>query len=673
MQLTSCGSLILFCFLNTFTDCDGNEFLLQFLNILPISTLRQYSNLLTHKPKVGSSMFPVILNDLNSLNLTTGNAYTPIISKLATGGNVVLMDLTPSHTLFHETGRILNLIPFSRQTPPTAVLFLQLVSSIETASLPGFDAFARNLHKISIPSLFFLVCMQSTEIFMLNLITTEKQLLSISKPSAHHLKWTSIQKLWNQIHSDFNEHDGCYTEVPTFVNIEFAERFNFSSTRIFYDYPEDNSILGNDCYSLSWQYSTRRYSSEEMERTILRKSFVKWLWSPTAVFYQYYDYVIFARRPPYSMAILLKPYDMSTWSGILVTLMAVSIFTVMDNTAKDNRVMLLISSLLGYIAFLLETPGNFLTRVCTKRPKLWFGLVILLFLVLSNGYKGCVVSFMANEGKPEVPKTLADLANSNMKLVTGDNKLARVIIPEIIAQAYASSVSVFKKILQRLLLIQDKVKLLRDDFSKNTIKKVIGLQTNEELVDIALITDERGVKDWIIIMSKLTDYYIIERNDPIIRQFFNIYSFLVLENFFAPIFIKELKQYYESGIVVLEEQHQMWKYKTAIIKEFSGNKMKENIYALIALCGGQDKEGERLKRRPRAFAIDRLYPIILLCVNVLSLAALMLIAERVVWGSNLFLKYYKTRVTLFKETKRTTKVVNVIPVSKPITINTIIE
>lgn len=153
-------------------------------------------------------------------------------------------------------------------------------------------------------------------------------------------------------------------------------------------------------------------------------------WVPFGVVSEHMEFIAFQRKPHFSASALVQPYHWRGW--VLIVTMATGLLLITILFAGKSEALtlsVLVSMVTSIIAGMLDQPiyskCNVSAHVKIYKSHIlaliWL-LWILIIVVLGNGYKGTLYSFLTTESPPSWPKSLSQLVASKYCVLTTEEK-----------------------------------------------------------------------------------------------------------------------------------------------------------------------------------------------------------------------------------------------------------
>lgn len=372
----------------------------------------------------------------------------------------------------------------------------------------------------------------------------------------------------------------------------------------------------------------KKSGSAEFQEALKPGSSNKWIMLPDASFRNNFKFVVFARNPAFSYNALSKPFDLWIWVNLLLSMTGVTILMTLESpTSKRSPIAGHSGSrmLVKWTSSFLCTFGNlvevYVENRSSRKVSFFISAWLLTSIVLSNGYKGCIFSFLTKTYPPPVPRSAEDLYRADTLQIFARSK----VFPEIGREYHKINPrlgDILFTIFNRTKRLSEKrVTKLLQNFSDDEIQSILG----PGRTSMALIEDVGGMPHFLTYIKLYTSFFVIENDDDAFKFVVENYFWYGRRNFYFPIFKGVLRDYFESGIYAWKMQAMDLEKMTFVFNNVVKKKAGETVYAFMALCGGKRK-GEGL--HPKALKVETFYVLSWIYGGLLLLAGIILLAEK---------------------------------------------
>ncbi|CAG7820996.1 unnamed protein product [Allacma fusca] len=303
---------------------------------------------------------------------------------------------------------------------------------------------------------------------------------------------------------------------------------------------------------------------------------------------------------------LVDVLDWATWTwicqAIVFTSLGLYIFTWRNQNGQDQKgVIHIFSSAWLLVPFLVEQSQLPKTK-CLQRVGVLASSVAMLWslmvLVISNGYKGVLYSFLTERTSPDVPTTIEGILDTNQFIVTTSavnvddvpNSLFHFKLQEYMDFGVGNT-----RLNKTLHSFYDRLNFANISTTNLALKR--GKVANDsqagnaEFYNHMYIASELDTSLYNLLInsygsSKMT------LPGPIISLFSDRYPLIIEHNFFAPHFVRVLYTLVESGFMQLWKSYSdSWKklYRFKVLgnfnhtgsREFESKTTKLNLWGLV--------------------------------------------------------------------------------------------
>lgn len=504
------------------------------------------------------------------------------VTKYSVGCEIWILEDDPD---IKSTKNTLNRISTTKRNPT----FILIIGENLNDSLENyFDKL--KLHRITLTSIYLFV--NSNEIFIINQLGGTSPDVNFLIPVINKnclqcdlINLEYLLKFYVKLFFNFHEAEISGGAAPYDFHLfeDIADIYNFSTT---------NKYLFSS-YGHVQQNHLKPLSSEDIAEYFLTHSQTIWEWSPHGLEKEPYGYISISIKPGYDFFMLLKPFDKSTWILLIITVLIFAV-TVQDYKS-GQKLSNFFTVIFWAIGSLLE---DYEPRIFKRLWKsstqdlLLISTWLLGAIILTNGYKGCVFSFMSKIVEPQVPTSLLDLVKDDVKPACGLYSALMTLFSYAMKASSLDDALLLEKLKKKVVHIDDDsdvVKSVIREMTEENFRLMFG--SNSQTDTLVLIGDKNIISYWRLMAIKFGDYSVVTDTSNTLGKLIILSPWIGIRNFFYPFFIDLVARYHESGIYRKGTQDQFLQLQFRVYEiMFQASKRpikKENMIVFFGICGGK--------------------------------------------------------------------------------------